>query len=123
MKQFLSVAFICLLLLQSTTATWVLLNFELNRDVISKNSCINRFDRTSTCHGSCVLKKELQQQDEQQEKLPQIKKSEILLISLRTETAGISAKLLDLFDTKALYINPSIPESQPSSIFHPPCLS
>jgi hypothetical protein len=38
------------------------LHFELNRDFIAKNLCINRFNPDSDCGGKCVLMQKLSTQ-------------------------------------------------------------
>lgn len=53
-----------------TFSKWIIvLNFEIHRDYIAKNLCVNRVTPGCSCHGSCYLHKKLAQ-DEDQQKTP-----------------------------------------------------
>ncbi len=53
--------------------------FEMNRNYIARNLCVNRFDAIPVCKGSCVLEKELNRNEKQQEKFPELKLKETSL--------------------------------------------
>lgn len=64
---------------QSTNQVWIIIGFHLNKTYIENNLCQNRFDKIPVCKGSCVLEKQLNDNDKNQEKIPTIKFKEITL--------------------------------------------
>lgn len=67
------------LLAQSTSQLWITVAFNINRDYIAANLCINRFDAMPLCKGSCFLEEQLNKDQQQQQKLPDLKIKEINL--------------------------------------------
>ena len=58
-----------LMLLQSFSSVWLWTVFELNRDYIAKNECINRFnEKALSCRGQCVLMKKMREHEEKEQK-------------------------------------------------------
>ena len=57
----------------------ILTAFHLNRDYISSNLCVNRFDAIPLCKGSCYLEKQLSDNEQQQQDTPELKLKEISL--------------------------------------------
>ena len=51
----------------------------MQRDYISKNLCINRFDAIPVCKGQCYLTKQLKENEKKEQKLPDLKQREIQL--------------------------------------------
>lgn len=76
----MSILLIFTLLVQSTSQLWIWATFEIYRDYISANLCINRFDAIPVCKGSCFFEKQLNENEKQQQKLPDVKTKEINLI-------------------------------------------
>lgn len=65
----LNILFLALLILfQSGASMFTLLHFELNKDFIVKNLCINRSKPSMHCNGKCHLKKQLKKTEQQQNK-------------------------------------------------------
>lgn len=46
--------------------TMIKLHFEANKDFITKNLCINRFDPDSECKGKCILMQKLSSETEKE---------------------------------------------------------
>ncbi|MNM98268.1 hypothetical protein D3C81_1107940 [compost metagenome] len=67
-KQFIWIL-LPLMLLQSFSTVWVWTVFELNRDYIAKNECINRFnEKALSCRGQCILMKKMREHEEKEQK-------------------------------------------------------
>lgn len=123
MKKALIYIFLAVFLFQSTANFWILLNFYVNQDYISKNECINRFDKIPICYGKCVLQKELEKSEKQDQKLPNLKVTENQVLFLSSNFSFIT--IPDIY-----WQNPQITrwpdytliKRAPSSIFHPPNL-
>lgn len=67
-------------LVQSTSQLWIIAAFKINQDYIAANLCINRFDAMPVCKGSCYLENQLNQDQKQQQKSPDLKTKEINII-------------------------------------------
>lgn len=65
--------------IQSTSQLWILAAFKINQRYIAANLCINRFEDIPVCKGSCYLEEQLNKNQEQQQKLPDLKNKEITL--------------------------------------------
>lgn len=67
-KQFIWVL-LPLMLLQSFSNVWLWSVFELNRDYIARNECVNRFnEKALSCRGQCVLMKKMREHEEKEQK-------------------------------------------------------
>lgn len=49
-------------IMQSTSSIWIYLGFELNRDYIARQLCINRFETIPVCKGSCYLEEKIKEE-------------------------------------------------------------
>lgn len=78
LKKIFAIVLVLVLSIQCTWKLWTVLAFYLNRDYISKNVCINRFDSIPLCKGSCYLKTELRKAEKQEQKFPNLKQKEVL---------------------------------------------
>jgi hypothetical protein len=56
-----------------------MVSFYAQRDYISKNLCINRFDAIPVCKGQCYLTKQLKENEQREQNLPDLKQKEIQL--------------------------------------------
>lgn len=65
--------------IQSTSQLWILAAFKINQRYIAANLCVNRFEAIPVCKGSCYLEEQLNKNQEQQQKLPDLKNKEINL--------------------------------------------
>lgn len=66
--------------IQSTKSLWIITSFQINREYIASNLCINRFDKIPTCKGQCFLTKELnKEQNENKRNITMIEKDSIFI--------------------------------------------
>ena len=66
--------------IQSTKSLWIITSFQINRDYIASNLCINRFDKIPTCKGQCYLNNELSKEQKNNKKnLTTIEKDSIFI--------------------------------------------
>ncbi|WP_103727050.1 hypothetical protein [Flavobacterium croceum] len=66
--------------IQSTKSLWIITSFQINRDYIASNLCINRFDKIPTCKGQCFLINELsKEQKDNKKNLTTIEKDSIFI--------------------------------------------
>ena len=121
--RFIATPILILLLMSQTFSHWfVVMNFKLNQDFIAKKLCENRLRPKLNCNGNCVLMKKLKQQEKEEQSIPVALKLELitLIISSRTFFANIDVisgfiakSYLPLFSTGK-------PVGRTVSIFHPP---
>ena len=89
--RFIATPILILLLMSQTFSHWfVVMNFKLNQDFIAKKLCENRLRPKLNCNGNCVLMKKLKQQEKEQQSNPVALKLELitLIISLRKSSAS-----------------------------------
>jgi len=79
LKKIVFILLIGAFLLQALSSLVILAAFHLNRDYISNNLCVNRFDAIPLCKGSCYLEKQLSDNEQQQQELPELKLKETTL--------------------------------------------
>ena len=79
MRKIISILLILAFALHTTSELWIVVSFQINRDYIAKNLCVNRFDNIPLCKGSCYLQKQLSNNENEQKKLPDLKTKEIVL--------------------------------------------
>lgn len=86
-----------LFLLKATSSLWIFVSFYANRNYISKNICINRFDLIPICEGQCYLTTQLKKNDKQEQKLPELKQKETQLFYLeeRLQTRESCIRIID----------------------------
>lgn len=68
---------IVVFVLQTTSQFWILCVFYANRSYIAATLCVNRFDKIPICKGSCVLEKQLNEDESRQQKAPDLKNKEV----------------------------------------------
>lgn len=105
---------------QSTSTLWIMASFYAQRDYISKNLCINRFDAIPICKGQCYLTKQLKENEKKEQNLPDLKQKEIQLffqndLSFEFEKAIFEERLNTLN-----YKDNFISSEYLFSVFHPP---
>lgn len=67
MRKLVTILFLLVFLLQTFSQVCILLSFYINRDYISSNICINRFDAIPVCKGSCVLERNLKDNEKNEQ--------------------------------------------------------
>lgn len=100
--------------------------YELNKDYIAKNLCVNRDKPQMKCCGKCYLKKHLNKigNDESSKNLPnKVEKNEVMVFVIPSSFSILHHS----FNTKTKVFNPSLQNlyntSVYKSIFHPPSLA
>lgn len=97
--------------------------FKINQDYIAANICINRFESIPVCKGSCYLEDQLAQDQQQQQKFPDLKTKEINLFCQNNEIELPTQVILLNSDISYPYFNTSfITFAYLRSVFRPPSL-
>lgn len=108
------------ILMQNISKFVVIVKFEMNREYIAKNLCVQKKKKNNCCKGSCQLNKKLKDADknEQPANTPSLKeKTQVQMFCQDFKTVGLSENEIE---------NPYIPytENKPVSVsfsvFHPP---
>jgi len=122
MKSALSILLVSLFLVQSFTRTFILLNYEVNKDYISRVLCENKANKNLHCEGKCHLKKELQK-EEKKESTPAGNSKEKFEVTLYNSIKPVLTFLFIQASSEKHFFNETInyPLSL-SAIFHPPCI-
>ncbi|MNL35252.1 hypothetical protein D3C87_1572690 [compost metagenome] len=77
MRAKLSILLVLAIFIQATSCTWICMGFELNKDYITTQLCINRFEPAVTCSGFCYIDKQLEKEREQQDPAPKAKQIDL----------------------------------------------
>lgn len=95
--------------------------FKINQDYIAANLCINRFEAIPICKGSCYLENQLNQDQQQQQKFPDLKTKEINLFCQNNAIVLSTQVILLNSDISYPYFNTSfITSAYLRSVFRPP---
>ncbi len=68
MKKVVIYSLLFLFIVQSTKNLWIITTFHINREYISDNLCVNRFDKIPTCKGQCYLDDQLEKENKENKK-------------------------------------------------------
>lgn len=80
MKKVIVIFLLFIFTFQTTKSLWIITSFQINREYIASNLCINRFDKIPTCKGQCFLTKELnKEQNENKKNITTIEKDSIFI--------------------------------------------
>ncbi|CAN1547112.1 hypothetical protein MCEGE10_02010 [Flavobacteriaceae bacterium] len=80
MKKVVVYFLLFIFIIQSTKSLWIITSFQINKEYIASNLCINRFDKIPTCKGQCFLTKELnKEQNENKKNITTIEKESIFI--------------------------------------------
>ncbi len=55
------------IIFQSFSTIFILINFQLNKEYISKNVCVQKEVKDNCCKGSCHLKKQLKEEEKKEQ--------------------------------------------------------
>jgi hypothetical protein len=108
------------ILLQSFSKVVIVLNYELNKDYIAQNLCVNRAQVEKKCQGKCHLAKKMKE-DEQREKAPvnPIKeKAEITVYTTENSRTLFTPSITDITHYTP-FLFPAYTAFYPM-VFHPP---
>jgi len=109
--------------IQSTKSLWIISSFQINREYIASNLCINRFDKIPTCKGQCFLNNELGKEQKENKKTLATAEKESIFIqpqSAEIQTPQYSEMItqcqIDLHQLIQYTSFLSIPESPPETL-------
>lgn len=120
MKKCITLFILMLFVFQNAGSIWIIGDFYVNQDYISKNLCIKRFDAVPICNGKCYLENKLEKSEKQQQKFPTVTYREVQLFLQNPPQFSFSPihfvfknkyPALDMGSQKSDYI---------FSIYHPP---
>src|SRR3954467_192611 len=117
-----SVAVFCLfvIMLQGMSTLFIFTSFYINRDYISNNVCVNRFDKIPICKGQCYLGGKLKENEKQEKKFPDLKQKEIQLYHTEQQTFNAFYKNSADINIPSRYAVALYSSSFYASVFHPP---
>lgn len=121
MKYLFVITILSGILLQSASTLSILIRFQMNKDYIAKNLCVQKKVKRNCCQGSCHLAKELNK-EEKKEQTPgnSLKnKNETSLFCHSISFSGKSARSYETITLVPYCEATSVSVS--SSVFHPPC--
>lgn len=120
MKTTLTILLVFLFLLQSFTRTFIIVNYQVNKDYISNVLCENKEKKAMHCEGKCHLKKELQK-EEKKESTPSGSKENFEIILYSEKTTTLSFVGFELAKSSFIYTE-IYPQDFTGKIFHPPTI-
>ena len=124
MKKLVVILFLGVFVFQCTSNLFILTSFFINRNYISQNLCIKRFDKIPNFKGQCYLGDKLKENEKKEQKLPNFKTKEVQLFHQSFKKIDISLQI------NSVLVNDAIPfclidysNNYLTSIFHPPQLA
>lgn len=125
LKTFVSLSLALLILLAPLSKLWILASFEVNKAYIVQNLCEQKAKEDNICQGACHLNKQLEQAEQEAEKIPQnLKdKTEVLFCnSLQTIAWEMPTAYAVREKPLAYYANRKL-TCFPKEILHPPAVA
>ncbi|WP_346854237.1 hypothetical protein [uncultured Draconibacterium sp.] len=119
MKQFASIILIMSVLTFQFSELLVYVSFKINQDYIAKNLCVEKDVEGSTCKGCCHLKKKVNEQQKQKDKLP-LNESEKQNINFYAHICNLSMALHEEQVEYSIKKQPEYFQIFCYTIFHPP---
>lgn len=124
MRGIVAVLLIFVMLMQTFSKTIIFTSFKINQDYIARNLCENRDKPEKECCGKCLLRKQMQKDEQKQDsRLPSSQKNFDELVWM-SET-HVSDHLTSFFSHEILFQNFFDKTISPfrKGIFHPPTFS
>ena len=101
----------------------VILEYEINKDYIANNLCVNRATPSSCCKGKCFLQKKLATEDQQQTNGKSIHSENAQTEFFPEEPIQINFRIPALINQhNSFYLEGKSQEFTPSSFQPPQCL-
>jgi len=123
MRKIVAIFFLIAFVLQSTSSLWILASFYAQRDYISQNICINRFDAIPVCKGQCYLTKQLKENEKKEQDFPNLKQIEIQLFFQNNFTFEFEETIITDNLNAPTYKGNFLSSEFLFSVFHPPQLA
>ncbi len=67
-------------MIQNSKSLWIVTSFQINREYIASNLCINRFDAIPLCKGQCFLNSALEKEQKSNQKTVLALEKEVLFL-------------------------------------------
>jgi hypothetical protein len=99
---------------------WIWVSFKINQKYIAANLCVNRFEAIPLCKGSCFLEKQLNQNQKQQQKFPDLKLKEITLFFFDNKNHQVQNVLLNIQFSYPTVAVTFLNSGHLRSVFRPP---
>ncbi|MEL1244027.1 hypothetical protein AAEO56_07125 [Flavobacterium sp. DGU11] len=121
MKKLALYTMMLLFVLQSTSYSYIVASFYINRDFIAENICINRFDAIPVCRGACYLTDQLKKESKKDHKLPNLKEKEVQLYLQEMTQLSVTGMPRNIYHRTIPPFREQLATSRfLYSIFHPP---
>jgi hypothetical protein len=120
MKRAIAILFLIVFVFQSTSTLWIMASFYAQREYISKNICVNRFDAIPACKGQCYLTKQLKENEKKEQNFPDLKQKEIQLFFQDDLPFEFSKTIFEVRLNKLNYKDYFLSSEYLFSVFHPP---
>jgi hypothetical protein len=123
-KQWISLGLLGLMLIKVWVIPLLYLDFEIRRDYIVKNLCVNRSRPLMHCDGKCYLAKKIAALDEQEKRQAESDYMTKLLDHVMDSQILVFAPAISSFELRQTlsfnYTSPPPPRIAVDDIFHPP---
>ncbi len=120
MKRIFAIFFLITFLLQNTSSLWTMALFYVQREYISQNLCVNRFDAIPICKGQCYLSKQLKENEKKEQNFPNLKQKEIQLFFSVKISFDFDKKIFEEESNAPIHKNNFLSSEFLFSVFHPP---
>lgn len=123
-KQWITLGFTLLMLVKAWVIPLVYLDYELRKEYIIANLCVNRDNPIVVCEGKCYLAEKVVEAKKQDERRAEQSYMANLLFQVMDTGKPFIFKAPEHFETRLVitfsYIFPFLPRAVASEIFHPP---
>jgi hypothetical protein len=120
MKRAIAILFLIVFVFQSTSTLWIMASLYAQREYISKNICVNRFDAIPVCKGQCYLTKQLKENEKKEQNFPDLKQKEIQLFCQNNLSFEFSKRIFEERLNTLNYKDNFLSSEYLFSVFHPP---
>jgi len=123
-KQWITLGFTLLMLVKAWVIPLVYLDYELRKEYIIANLCVNRDNPIVVCEGKCYLAEKVVEAKKQEERRAEQSYMANLLFQVMDTGKPFIFRSPECFETRLVitfgYIYPLLPRGVVSEIFHPP---
>lgn len=119
LKQTGAILLLALMLAQTFSKCWMVVGFALNQRTIAATLCENRNNPNSSCQGKCFLRKQMANEERQENSALGNSAKEKFEVLLPDDANPIAAAALIVNNSFPAYTAATITQ-QSAAIFHPP---
>lgn len=124
LKQWITLGFTLLMLVKAWVIPLVYLDYELRKEYIIANLCVNRDNPIIVCEGKCYLAEKVVEAKKQEERRAEQTYMANLLFQVMDTGKPFIFQSPEHFETHLAitfgYVSPFLPGAVASEIFHPP---